>query len=129
MIRVLIATAAFAAPTLAAAQSITPMEANIVTFGDRGAVRAALRNPYATARRFEIEAFDLEWNPVDDVQLTRSELSLAPGGRTSLLAIMPIGEASERSIYLCATSMPYRRASAGIKGQVCGRYTVTQRLL
>ncbi|MEM6913275.1 MAG: hypothetical protein AAF511_04795 [Pseudomonadota bacterium] len=103
------------------------MEADIITFGEAGAVRAALRNPYATARRFEIEAFDLDWNVVDTVRLTRSRLSLAPGGQTSLLAVLPLEGQEERTIYLCATSVPYRQSSAGVRGQVCGRYRVVHR--
>ncbi|MEO1656371.1 MAG: hypothetical protein AAFR65_01500 [Pseudomonadota bacterium] len=109
------------------AQSMSPMEADVVTFGEVGAVRAALRNPYADARRFEIEAFDLNWNAVSDVQLTRSRLSLAPGGQTSLLAVLPLEGEPERTIYLCATSVPYRQSSAGVRGQVCGRYRVIHR--
>ncbi|MEM6748068.1 MAG: hypothetical protein AAF608_11675 [Pseudomonadota bacterium] len=109
------------------AQSISPMEADVVTFSDLGAVRASLRNPYADARRFEIEAFDMNWNAVDDVRLTRSRLSLAPGGQTSLLAVLPLAGEDERAIYLCATSMPYRQSSAGVRGQVCGRFRVIHR--
>ena len=111
------------------AQSMSPMQAEVVTFGQAGAVRASLRNPYADARRFEIEAFDIDWNAINNVRLTRSRLSLAPGGSTSLLAVLPLEGEAERTIYLCATSVPYRQSSAGVRGQVCGRFRVIHRSL
>lgn len=111
------------------AQSMSPMEAEVITFGEVGAVRAAIRNPYADARRFEIEAFDMDWNAINNVRLTRSRLSLAPGGSTSLLAVLPLEGEAERTIYICATSVPYRQSSAGVRGQVCGRFRVIHRSL
>ncbi|MEE4210518.1 MAG: hypothetical protein V2I43_14795 [Parvularcula sp.] len=108
-------------------QSLSPMQATVPTFGEVGAVRVALRNPYASARRFEIELFDLDWQPLGDGRLVRDKLSLGPGGRTSVLALAPVAQHEQREIYLCATSSPFRTSSAGLRGQVCGRYTVMQR--
>mgnify|MGYP006266199489 CR=1 FL=1 len=113
----------------AGAQSLSPMRAQVVTFGEVGAIRASLRNPYTTARRFEIEVFDLEWNRVDDARLTRSNLSLAPGATTSILALLPVTGEGPRSVFLCASSRSYRPSSAGLRGQVCGRYQVIRRKL
>lgn len=111
------------------AQSMSPMRASVTTFGEMGAVRASLRNPYAEARRFEIEAFDLDWQPAQDVRLLRSSLTLGAGGKTSVLALLPVSEGGAREVYICATSSAYRVGSAGIRGQVCGRYRVVQRSL
>lgn len=110
-------------------QALSPMRAEIVIFGDRGAVRATLRNPYAVARRFDIQAFSLDWEQIEDVRVTRTSLSLAPGAQTSILAIIPTKDEDERTIYLCATSRAYRPTSAGIRGQVCGRYKILRRQL
>lgn len=128
MIRRIAAAAALLFGSVSA-QSLSPMEAEVVTFGEMGVVRANLRNPYAVSRRFEIEAFTTDWRPIGDIRLIRSTLTLAAGGRTSLLALLPVEQGGERTIYLCATSMPYRQASAGLRGQVCGRYRVVQRPL
>lgn len=113
----------------AVAQSLSPMRANVVTFGEVSAVRTSLRNPYTTARRFDIEVFDLDWQKVENAQLTRASLSLAPGANTSILAMVPVGEADERQVYVCATSRPFQRSSAGLRGQVCGRYRLIRRRL
>ncbi|MEM9837800.1 MAG: hypothetical protein AAF830_01460 [Pseudomonadota bacterium] len=110
-------------------QSLSPMRAEVVTFGDVGAVRTSLRNPYTTARRFDIEVFDLDWNKVDDARLTRKTLSLAPGATTSILALLPVTDENPRSVYVCASSRSYRPTSAGLRGQVCGRYQVIKRQL
>lgn len=105
------------------------MEAQVVTFGDMGTVRATVRNPYTTARRFDIEVFDTEWNRVDEARLTRTSLALAPGAQTSVFALLPSAREGAREIYLCATSRAYRPTSAGLRGQVCGRYRIVRRVL
>lgn len=110
-------------------QSLSPMRAEVVTFGEMGAVRTSLRNPYMTARRFDIEVFDLDWNKVEDARLTRRSLSLAPGASTSILALLPVSDENPRSVYVCASSRSYRPTSAGLRGQVCGRYQVIKRQL
>ena len=127
-IALMAALGAFSVGT-AEAQSLSPMEAQIVTFGEIGAVRTSLRNPYDTARRFEIEVFDLGWQPVADVKLSRQRFSLPPGETTSVFALLPVQSEEERSVYVCATALAYRPSSAGIRGQVCGRYRVVQRSL
>lgn len=113
----------------AQAQSLSPMRANVLTFGEMGAVRASLRNPYTTARRFDIEVYGTNWQKIDDVRLTRQSLALGPGSSTSILALVPVGGSNRREVYVCASSRPYRPSSAGLRGQVCGRYQLIKRAL
>ncbi|MEM1380534.1 MAG: hypothetical protein AAGH41_07915 [Pseudomonadota bacterium] len=129
LIRILLVTLAGMAILIepARSQSLSPMRAQVVTFGEVGAVRASVRNPYTTARRFDLEVFDLDWQPVPEARLTRTTLSLAPGSSTSVLALLPVGDLPSRSVFLCATSRAYRPSSAGLRGQVCGRYQVIKR--
>lgn len=111
----------------AAAQSLSPMKGNVVTFAEKGAVRLKLRNPYYDARRFTVDAFTLEGKPLADILLSTRALSLAPGAETSVLVVAPLEGQPQRSIYVCATSMPYYSRGNGLRGQVCGKYQFVRR--
>ncbi len=110
------------APVGVAAQSLSPMKSDVVTFGDKGSVRVYLRNPYVNARRFTMDVFNLDWEPVNDVLYSSRQLSLAPGASTSVFVVAPLSGERSRQFYVCATSRAYRGGGAGVKGQVCGKY-------
>ncbi|MEM9422772.1 MAG: hypothetical protein AAF986_09750 [Pseudomonadota bacterium] len=111
-----------ALPTGSVAQSLSPMKSDVVTFGDKGSVRVHLRNPYVSARRFNMDVFDVHWRPVENVILSSRNLSLAPGASTSVFVVAPLDGERSREFYVCATSRAYRGGGAGVKGQVCGKY-------
>ena len=111
----------------AQAQSLSPMRAEIVSFGEYGAVRAALRNPYSVARRFDIEVFSEDWTPLKGARLSRTTLALGPGSKTSVMAFLPVSAEGAHDVFLCVTSRAYRQSSgASVRGQVCGRYHVVR---
>ena len=114
--------------SIASAQTLSPMEARVVSFSERAALRARVGNPYAYPRRFDLQAYDLEWTPVEDVRFPRNRFVLAPGAVTSVLAIVP-ADWDRRSIYFCATAEPDRARGGSMRGRVCGRYVIERRSL
>lgn len=112
---------------VAAAQSMTPMKADIVTFSDRGAVRVYVRNPYARAQRFDMEVYDPDGRVSGDALVSSKRVSLAPGAQSSVLVITPLKGLRRRDVVICATSMPFYGSGNGVRGQVCGNYRIIQR--
>lgn len=127
MIRIsLLAALCLCATGEAFAQSLSPMRAKVVSFGDYGAVRASLRNPYAVARRFDIEIFTSEWEAIDKAKVSRKTLALAPGASTSIMAFLPVPQqVKSEDVFLCVTSRAFGFSKgASLRGQVCGRYRI-----
>ncbi|MGV6819152.1 MAG: hypothetical protein ACWA5T_01490 [Parvularcula sp.] len=112
---------------VAAAQSMTPMKADIVTFSDRAAVRVYVRNPYARAQRFDMEVYDPDGRISSDALISSQRVSLAPGAQSSVLVITPLQGQPTREVIICATSMPFYGSGNGVRGQVCGNYRIIQR--
>ncbi|WOI52784.1 hypothetical protein [Parvularcula sp. LCG005] len=112
------------------AQSLLPMKADIVTFAERGNISITLQNPYERAKRFTLEAYDMDWQPLPDIQMVRRQVSMAPGGSIGLYFFVPQREAEEaRMLFICATSNPTFGAGTGMRGRVCGKYRVVYRSL
>lgn len=116
-------------PPRAQAQSLSPMKADIVTFGAQGAGRIHLRNPYKSARRFTVSVFDENWHQVKGARLSNTRLALAPGATTSVFVVVPLKQDRSKTFYLCATSYPFYGRGTGMKGEVCGKYRIIRRHL
>lgn len=113
-----------AAPS--AAQSLSPMRRDVVSFEDRFAIRLIAGNPNAHARTVAVRVFDLDWNELDDVWVSRPETDVAPNGRIDVIVIAPFHDRDERELRVCAETAPRPFAGvapgAQVRGQVCGRY-------
>ncbi len=108
------------------AQSLSPMRREIVSFEDRFALRLIAGNPNARAQIIAVRVFDLDWNELDDVWVSRPEADVAAGGRVDLIVIAPFHEANVRELRICAETAPRPFGASGlgaqVRGQVCGRY-------
>jgi hypothetical protein len=113
-----------AAPSTA--QSLSPMRREVVSFEARFALRLMAGNPSGRAQTIAVRVFDLDWNELDDVWVSRPEADVAAGGRVDVIVIAPFHGETERELRVCAESAPkpFLGAGAGaqIRGQVCGRY-------
>ena len=111
----------------ASAQSLTPMKADIYTFSDQAALRLNVRNPYDSATRFSVHAYTETWVPVNDVQFSRDQFTMAAGSTAPLTVIAPLNGATSKTMYVCVLSQPIYGAGSGLRGQVCGKYRAIQR--
>jgi hypothetical protein len=130
MIRIGALLAACAAQP-AAAQSLAPMQTAVATYTDRFIVRLEVRNPYPSAQRFDVSAWNPDGSPVEGARMSRSQLAMAPGGSAPLMIQIPAAEgAAGRTVYVCVRSREFQTAGgAGVRGQVCGRYHGVRRRL
>ena len=111
----------------AAAQSLTPMRAEVGTFTDTAAVRLSVGNPGERRLRIGFAAYDEAWAPITGATATRPSLAL-PGGETaSVVVTVPLGGAASCVFRVCARSAPVLGPNGqALRGEVCGKYRATR---
>ena len=106
----------------AAAQSLSPMRAERISFTDRGAISLSITNPYPTAQHFTLRITDLEGHPIDQSWLPATQVHLGPAMSRQVLAVVGFEGMSQRSFRVCVTSAPFYTGSGSLRGEVCGKY-------
>lgn len=110
----------------AAAQSLSPMRREIVSFENRFALRVMAGNPNGRSQTIAVRVFDLDWNELNDVWVSRPATDVPPGGRVDVIVIAPFHDQIVRDVRICAEAAPALSAGAGagarVRGQVCGLF-------
>lgn len=113
----------FAAP--AAAQSMSPMRGQIVSFTDAFAVRVHPANPYDHRIRVEVRVYDETFAPVD-AEVLPGSFMLGAGASRSVLVVVPFGGAGSRKVRICTESVPFPQDQTRIRAQICGKFLATR---
>lgn len=104
-------------------QALSPMRHEVVSFGDRFALRLTAHNPYRHVIHSEFKVYEEDWTPIHDLTMTSRAAMLGPGSRQPLMVILPFGALPERTVLVChETKIAVYHANNFIRGQVCGRY-------
>jgi hypothetical protein len=110
----------------AAAQSLSPMRREVVSFEDRFALRVMAGNPNDRSQTIAVRVFDLDWTELGDAWVSRPATDVPPGGRVDVIVIAPFHGESVRDVRICAEAAPAPYAGTGVsarvRGQVCGLF-------
>lgn len=110
-----------ASVTGVAAQSLSPMRAQVTSIADQFAIRVYPGNPYNKRVKINIKVYDHNFQEIRAIIQPR-DLYLAAGQRRSVTVIIPFEGRFSRKIRICAETTPYLQNQARLRGQVCGRY-------
>lgn len=109
--------------SIAAAQTVSPMEKHITSFTDKFFVQVMIKNPYKSAEISEIEVFDKNWTPIKGVVLSKRRTLLGAGQNLTITALVPFNGAKKTQIYLCHAITPGNQGrGTAYRGEVCGKY-------
>lgn len=108
------------AATAAEAQALHPMVEDGITFSDKKGVMLTIVNPYRSAERFELFAFETDYEtPTTGVQIQPRSFTLGPELQRRVRVIFDVPN-QERTIAVCVQPI---QENAQVIPRVCGRYS------
>ncbi|MGB3500709.1 MAG: hypothetical protein WBA44_03735 [Mesorhizobium sp.] len=126
--KLLLGVASALIPSLAEAQSMSPMRGEINSFTDKFAVRVYPANPYKHRIKVQIKVYDQDFQPISSARVSPSEFMLGANGKRSVLVVVPFDGEGERKVRVCTESVPYENENSNIKAQICGKFLGQRRL-
>ena len=112
-------------PSVAAAQSMSPMKAKIDSFTDSFAVRVYPANPYKHRIRVEVKVYDKDFRPIP-AMVSPAEFTLGANFSRPVTVVVPFEEAKNRKVRICTEAIPFPGQKSTIKAQICGKYLGTR---
>lgn len=109
-------------PSLAAAQAMSPMRAEVQSFTDSFALRVYPANPYEHRIRIEVKVYDQNFREVKGAVVSPAVFTL--GGRFArpVTVMVPFDGNNERRVRVCTEAVPFPGQSTQLKAQVCGKF-------
>ncbi len=112
-------------PSVAAAQSMSPMKAKIDSFTDSFAVRVFPANPYQHRIRVEVKVYDKDFRPISAV-VSPAEFTLGASFSRPVTVVVPFAGGENRKVRICTEAIPFPGQKSTIKAQICGKYLGTR---
>ena len=120
------ALAAFAAPSGASAQAMSPMRGQVKSFTDSFALRVYPANPYQHRIRIEVKVYDQDFRPVK-AMVSPATFTLGARYARPVTVMVPFKGQDSRKVRVCTESIPFPgQAKTRIKAQVCGKFLGTR---
>lgn len=121
----LAALAAALAPATVHAQSISPAEVRVGSFGDAFLVRLDVLNPYLQAKAFHLAAYDEDGAPTA-IWTALPDFDLNAGASRRVVVSAPFGGRADRRMLICVETVAVETAAQRIRGQVCSRVSAVR---
>ncbi len=112
-------------PSVATAQSMSPMKAKVDSFTDSFAVRVYPANPYEHRIRIEVKVYDKDFRPIKAV-VSPAEFTLGSNFSRPVTVLVPFEGENNRKVRICTEAIPFPGQKSTIKAQICGKYLGTR---
>ncbi len=109
-------------PSVATAQAMSPMRAEVSSFTDSFAVRVYPANPYKHRIRIEIKVYDHKFREVKGAVVSPSVFTLGARFSRPVTVMVPFNGEQKRKVRICTESIPFPGQTTRIKAQVCGKF-------
>ena len=109
-------------PCAAAAQSMSPMRAEVQSFTDSFAVRVYPANPYQHRIRIEVKVYDQNFREIEGAIASPSVFTLGSRFARPVTVMVPFDGEAQRKVRICTESVPFQGQTTTIEAQICGKF-------